>query len=257
MCHAVISSAQVLASTAQKRSRKGSYGWLKARKLPVVLWFPPWLGKQDLLHHLKITGIPWHRWNNGGRYFLTSTAMQASSSFCLVAPVPSQGTVHCSCATQHPILCADLHFPLLKTQSRFPFTLGLRELWPCFQIPNALTAFWKALTVNTQWVFLANFIVTKLQMMWKWKQVKTNHKHAISVKNPFLIIWTHFAGSMPRYCFEFMSVSTNVGLQIWKRRQSLLKAKECGNKDKLLLKAPILCLVSVSVAGCKGYSGHF
>lgn len=82
--------------------------------------------------------------------------------------------------------------PLLKTQSRFLFTLRLHELWPCFQIPNTLTAFWKCLTVNTQWVFLANFIVTKLQTTWKWKQVKTNCKHAISVKNPFLIIWTHF-----------------------------------------------------------------
>lgn len=82
--------------------------------------------------------------------FLTSTAMQACSSFWLVALVPSQGTVHPSCATQHPILHVDLYFPLLKTQSRFPFTLGLHTLWPCFQIPNTLTAFWKGLTVNTQ-----------------------------------------------------------------------------------------------------------
>ena len=206
MCCAVISSTQALASTTQKRSRKGSYRWLRARKLPVVLWFPPWLGKQDLLHHLTTTNTPWHHWNNGCRYFLTSTAMQASSSFWLVAPVPSQGTVRCSCATQHPILCADLHFPLLKTQSRFPFTRGLCELWLCFQIPNTLTAFWKGLTVNTQWVFLANFIFTKLQMTWKQKQVKTNYKHAISVKNPFLIVWTNFLGSMPKFCFEFMSI---------------------------------------------------
>lgn len=123
------------------------------RRLFLFIYFP-WLGRQDLLHHLKVTNMPRHCWNNNvGKYFLTSTAMQASSSFCLVAPVPSQRTVHCSCATQHPILCVDSHFPLLKTQSRFPFTLGLHELWMCFQIPNTLTAFWKGLTVNTQWGF--------------------------------------------------------------------------------------------------------
>lgn len=223
LCRAAVFSTQALASTALKISRKGSYRWLRARKPPIVLWSPPWLGKWDLLHHLKIT---WYRWNNGGQYFLTSTAMEASSWFWLFAPVPSQGTAHRSCATQHPIQCAGLHFPLLKTQSRFPFTLGLHELWPCFQIPNTLTAFWKGLTVNTQWVFLANFIVRKLQMTWKWKQVKLNYKHAISVKNPFLIVWTHFLGHTPKYCFEFTSISTNVGLQIWKRCQSLLKAKK-------------------------------
>lgn len=192
------------------------------RRLFLIIYCFPWLGKQDLLHHLNVTNTPRHCWSNVRKYFLTSTAMQASSSFCLVALVPSQRTVHCSCAAQHPILCADSHFLLLKTQSRFPFTLGLHELWICFQIPNTLTAFWKGLTVNTQRVFPASFIVTKLQMTWKWKQVKTNYKHAFSVKNPFLNVWTHFLGSMPKHCFEFMSISTNMGLQIWKRCQNLL-----------------------------------
>lgn len=62
---------------------------------------------------------------------------------------------------------------------------------------------------------------------------------------------------MPKYCFEFMSTSTNVGLQIRKRCQSFLKAKECRVKGKLYLKAPILYLVSVSVTDCMAYSGHF
>lgn len=167
MCCAAVFSTQALASTAQQRSRKRSYRWLRARKLPLVLWYLPWLGKQDLLHHLKIMNTQWHCWNNGGWYFLTGTAMLSSSSFRLVALVPNKGTVHHSYAAQHPILCADLHFQLLKTQSRFPFTLGLHELWLCFQIPYTLTVFWKGLTVNTQCIFLANFFVTKLQMTWK------------------------------------------------------------------------------------------
>lgn len=171
------------------------------RRLFLIIYYFPWLGKQDLLHNLKVTNTPQYHWNNVGNYVLTSTAMQASSSFCLIALVPSQGTVHCSCATQHPMLCADFHFLLLKTQSRFPFTLELHELRMCFQIPNTLTAFWKGLTVNTQWVFPASFIVTKLQMTWKWKQVKPNYKHAFSVKNPFLNVWTHFVGKYAKALF--------------------------------------------------------
>ena len=199
---------------------------------------------------------PWHRWNNGGRRSSPAQPPRQAPvcGWLLRFPVREQCTAAVQPNTQSCGQISTFHFR--KVSPDFLALWGFVSCGRCFQTPNTLTAFCKGLTVNTQWV-LADFIVTRLQMMWKRKQVKINCKHAISVKNPFLIVWTHFLGSMPKYCFEFTSISTTVGLQIWKRCQSLLQAKECGNKYKLLFKASILYLVSVSVTGCMGYSGYF
>lgn len=64
---------------------------VQPRRLFLSIYYFPWLGKQDLLHHLKVTNTPRHCWNSAVKYFLTSTAMQASSSFFLLLWFPVRG----------------------------------------------------------------------------------------------------------------------------------------------------------------------